>query len=236
MDCLADLRRIKIRRNIDLLDVVCGCETNSKFEICNEIGLPLLLAKEETGFWNRVLCEADRAFLIKVTSLQQSYADNPDSEVIRYTRGCVCNCQLQLGGCCFTCRDSLTVEAPPGTVIGFVRQQASMCTVSYTALTGDEHEASSSTVHLVGPRYCQCTCPRYVQSVSLMSCDMTREIGRLRRTGQIGDTAKELLRSEWGSFIELDLQPDAGLSVHTKAVLVGAALLIGILFFDDERL
>uniref|UniRef100_A0A3Q2NQ39 Phospholipid scramblase n=1 Tax=Fundulus heteroclitus TaxID=8078 RepID=A0A3Q2NQ39_FUNHE len=87
-----------------------GFETNNQYEIKNSLGQKIYKAKEKNDCCTRNCCGSLRSFDMKIK-------DNMDREVIRLIRPFRC-----VSCCCPCCLQELEVQAPPGTTVGFVKQ------------------------------------------------------------------------------------------------------------------
>ncbi|KAJ7324808.1 hypothetical protein JRQ81_017828 [Phrynocephalus forsythii] len=84
------LDQIIIHQQVELLQVILGTETCSKYEIKNHMGQRVYFAVEENGFFDRNFCSPLRAFTMRIT-------DNTGQEVITVNRPLRCN------SCWFPC-------------------------------------------------------------------------------------------------------------------------------------
>ncbi|PAA47779.1 hypothetical protein BOX15_Mlig026026g3 [Macrostomum lignano] len=217
MDRLAALEKIQVKQKVELIEAVTGFETNNEYEIKDGAGVTFLRAKESTGLCGRMCCGAHRAFTINIT-------DPNGRNVIRVVRDYKCFFIGQCCSCCSCCRDSVTVEAPQGNIVGFVLQQCSACNANFTIR--DSH--GMVVLHLKGPCYCGCRCPGQKYTFRMMSSDETHEVGRLHK--EWAGFAKEIL-TDADTFL---LEVPQDMAVETKATLVAAVLLIDFMFFEDN--
>ncbi|XP_052081984.1 uncharacterized protein LOC127719764 isoform X6 [Mytilus californianus] len=90
----------------------------NRYSVENNRGKRKYFAEEESNFCNRISCESYRGFIMHIST-------NNDTEVIRCERKFKC-----CAGCCWfadcdNCWWEMTVEAPPGILIGYIRQRGS---------------------------------------------------------------------------------------------------------------
>uniref|UniRef100_A0A1A8B223 Phospholipid scramblase n=1 Tax=Nothobranchius furzeri TaxID=105023 RepID=A0A1A8B223_NOTFU len=110
LEYLTQIDQILIHQKVELLEAFIGFETNNQYDIKNSLGQKIYKAKEKNDCCTRNCCGSLRSFDMKIK-------DNADREVIRLIRpfrcvSCWCPCCLQ----------EMEVQAPPGTTVGFVKQ------------------------------------------------------------------------------------------------------------------
>ena len=104
-----------IKQRIEALEAAAGLmgynlETANKYKIKNVLGQNIYKAKEDTDCCTRNICGPARPFDMVIL-------DNAEREVLHLNR------PLRCDSCCFPCcLQELEVSAPPGEVIGYVRQ------------------------------------------------------------------------------------------------------------------
>ncbi len=110
------MQGLMVQQQTSLTEVITGFDTNNKYKIMNMSGMQCYFALEDSDTCQRMMCGAKRAFQFKIV-------DNLGAEVIHISRPFKC-----CGGCgvCAFCSDcaahEVTIESPPGTVIGYVKQ------------------------------------------------------------------------------------------------------------------
>ncbi|KAK1343670.1 hypothetical protein QTO34_014223 [Cnephaeus nilssonii] len=102
---------IVVHQQVELLGMILGTETVNKYEIKNSLGQRIYFAVEESICFNRTFCSTLRSCTLRIT-------DNSGREVITVNRplrcdSCWCPCYLQ----------ELEIQAPPGTIVGYVAQK-----------------------------------------------------------------------------------------------------------------
>ncbi|XP_052081945.1 phospholipid scramblase 1-like [Mytilus californianus] len=120
LEYLAQMDEIYVNQKVDLLEMITdsAIEIPNRYSIENHSGQRAYFAQEESECCNRMCCGPDRGFIMHITT-------NDGREVIR--------CERKFkwcAGCCWcadseTCGWEMTVEAPVGTVIGYIRQHSS---------------------------------------------------------------------------------------------------------------
>uniref|UniRef100_A0A3B4FEV9 Phospholipid scramblase n=1 Tax=Pundamilia nyererei TaxID=303518 RepID=A0A3B4FEV9_9CICH len=180
---------------------------NRQYEIKNSLGQKIYEAKEKSDCCERNCCGSLRSFDMKIK-------DNMDREVIHLIRpfrcsSCCCPCYLQ----------EMEVQAPPGTTIGYVKQDWHPFLPKFS-IQGANKE---TLMRLEGPCFA-CNCCGDV-NFELKGKDGDTPIGRISR--QWGGLLKETFTdtSNFGIQFPLDLD------VKMKAVLMGACFL-DFMFFE----
>ncbi|XP_071165711.1 phospholipid scramblase 1-like isoform X7 [Mytilus edulis] len=115
LEYLASVDQLLVKQKVEAIEAITGFETNNKYEIVNSLGQRVYQAVEDTCCCTRNCCGSTRPFDIKIM-------DNRNTEVIHLSRG------LRCSSCwCPCCLQRVTVEAPPGQVVGYVSQAWSLC-------------------------------------------------------------------------------------------------------------
>nr|XP_006116344.1 phospholipid scramblase family member 5 isoform X5 [Pelodiscus sinensis] len=141
LEYLSQLDQIIIHQQVELLEVILGTETCSKYEIKNHLGQRVYFAMEENGCFDRNFCSPIRSFTIRIT-------DNTGREVITVNRPLRCN------SCWFPCyMQELEVQSPPGTIVGYVVQKWDPLLPKFTIL----NESKEDVLKIIGP-YATCSC------------------------------------------------------------------------------
>uniref|UniRef100_A0A8C6WSK4 Phospholipid scramblase n=1 Tax=Neogobius melanostomus TaxID=47308 RepID=A0A8C6WSK4_9GOBI len=190
------------------LPAFIGFETNNQYEIKNSLGQKIYKAKEKNDCCTRNCCGSLRSFDMKIK-------DNQDREVIRIIRpfrcvSCWCPCCLQ----------EMEVQAPPGTTIGYVKQDWHPCLPKFS-IQGPNKE---TVLRLEGPCFA-CNCCGDV-NFELKGKDGDNTIGRISK--QWSGLLKEVFTDTDNFGIQFPLDLD----VKMKAVLMGACFLIDFMFFE----
>jgi hypothetical protein len=136
LEYLSTLDQIQVEQNVSLLEAFVGWDSNNKYALRNQDGQQFMYAFEDTDgcmrfilFKNyysltciiedvnlRLCCGAQRRFTIHIV-------DNQNKEVMEISREfkCCARCCWCAGACNF-CTHEVKVEAPPGNIIGFIKQ------------------------------------------------------------------------------------------------------------------
>ncbi|KAF1380602.1 hypothetical protein PFLUV_G00165590 [Perca fluviatilis] len=208
LEYLTQIDQILIHQKVELLEAFIGFETNNQYEIKNSLGQKIYKAKEKNDCCTRNCCGSLRSFDMKIK-------DNMDMEVIRLIRpfrcvSCWCPCCLQ----------EMEVQAPPGTTIGYVKQDWHPCLPKFS-IQGPNKE---TLMKLEGPCFA-CNCCGDV-NFELKSKDGDTPIGRISK--QWSGLLKEVFTDADNFGIQFPLDLD----VKMKAVLMGACFLIDFMFFE----
>uniref|UniRef100_A0A3Q4I020 Phospholipid scramblase n=1 Tax=Neolamprologus brichardi TaxID=32507 RepID=A0A3Q4I020_NEOBR len=183
--------------------------TNNQYEIKNSLGQKIYKAKEKNDCCTRNCCGSLRSFDMKIK-------DNMDREVIRLIRpfrcvSCWCPCCLQ----------EMEVQAPPGTTIGYVKQDWHPFLPKFS-IQGANKE---TLMRLEGPCFA-CNCCGDV-NFELKGKDGGTPIGRISK--QWSGLLKEVFTDTDNFGIQFPLDLD----VKMKAVLMGACfLIVNFMFFE----
>ncbi|XP_026072094.1 phospholipid scramblase 2-like isoform X3 [Carassius auratus] len=209
LEYLTQIDQILIHQKVELLEAIIGFETNNQYEIKNSLGQKIYSATEKNDCCTRNCCGALRSFDMKIK-------DNADREVIRLIRpfrcvSCWCPCCLQ----------EMEVQAPPGTTVGYVKQDWNPCYPKFS-IQGANKE---TVMKLEGPCLA-CNCCGDV-NFELKGKDGTgKPIGRISK--QWSGLLKEVFTDTDSFGIQFPLDMD----VKMKAVLMGACFLIDFMFFE----
>ncbi|XP_071400379.1 phospholipid scramblase 2-like [Centroberyx affinis] len=208
LEYLTQIDQILIHQKVELLEAFIGFETNNQYEIKNSLGQKIYKAKEKNDCCTRNCCGSLRSFDMKIK-------DTMDREVIRLIRpfrcvSCWCPCCLQ----------EMEVQAPPGTTIGYVKQDWHPCLPRFS-IQGANKE---TLMKLEGPCFA-CNCCGDV-NFELKGKDSDKPIGRISK--QWSGLLKEVFTDTDNFGIQFPLDMD----VKMKAVLMGACFLIDFMFFE----
>ncbi|KAF7663843.1 hypothetical protein LDENG_00198650 [Lucifuga dentata] len=208
LEYLTQIDQILIHQKVELLEAFIGFETNNQYEIKNSLGQKIYKAKEKNDCCTRNCCGSLRSFDMKIK-------DNMDREVIRLIRpfrcvSCWCPCCLQ----------EMEIQAPPGTTIGYVKQDWHPFIPKFS-IQGANKE---TVMKLEGPCFA-CNCCGDV-NFELKGKDGGNPIGRISK--QWSGLLKEVFTDTDNFGIQFPLDMD----VKMKAVLMGACFLIDFMFFE----
>lgn len=207
LEYLTQIDQILIHQKVELLEAFIGFETNNQYEIKNSLGQKIYKAKEKNDCCTRNCCGSMRSFDMKIK-------DTMDREVIRLIRpfrcvSCWCPCCLQ----------EMEVQAPPGTTVGYVKQDWHPCLPKFS-IQGANKE---TLMKLEGPCFA-CNCCGDVNFELKSKADKT--------IGRISKQWSGLLKEVFTDTDNFGIQFPMDLDVKMKAVLMGACFLIDFMFFE----
>lgn len=209
LEYLTQIDQILIHQKVELLEAIIGFETNNQYEIKNSLGQKIYSAKEKNDCCTRNCCGALRSFDMKIK-------DNTDREVIRLIRpyrcvSCWCPCCLQ----------EMEVQAPPGTTVGYVKQDWHPCYPQFS-IQGPNKE---TVMKLEGPCLA-CNC------CSDVNFELKGKDGTGKPIGRISKQWSGLLKEVFTDTDNFGIQFPMDMDIKMKAVLMGACFLIDFMFFE----
>ncbi|XP_032080869.1 phospholipid scramblase 1-like isoform X2 [Thamnophis elegans] len=210
LEYLSQMDQVIIDQQLEIMEMISGYETCNKYEIKNPMGQWVYFAAEENDDYNLQRYGTFRSFTIKLY-------DSANQPVIQVSREfhCVCCCCP-----CICCLQKLEVQAPLGTVIGYVKQKCYCCKPRFVI----QNEAGENIVKLVGPNLC-----------NVRFRDVPFEIKSLNQKSAIGQITRKWKGmateavSDASNFI---IQFPMDLEVKTKTLVLGACFLLDFLFFE----
>ncbi|KAF6020102.1 hypothetical protein EB796_021599 [Bugula neritina] len=210
LEYLALVDQLLVHQQTELLEAFIGFETNNKYDIKNSMGQRVYLAAEDNDCCSRNVCGASRPFDIKIL-------DNNQREVMHLSRPlrcstCWCPCFLQ----------RVEVQAPPGEVIGYVKQGWSICKPKFWI----QNAAGEDILRIDGPCFTCSICGDVEFDVS--SHDGSSPVGRISK--QWSGLIKEAFTDadNFGVTFPIDLD------VRVKATTLAATFLIDFMFFEKK--
>ncbi|BFZ00262.1 hypothetical protein BsWGS_03302 [Bradybaena similaris] len=210
LEYLTQVDQLLVKQKIEALEAFTGFETNNKYEVKNTMNQRVYIAVEDTCCCTRNCCGASRPFDMKIM-------DNHKREVMHLSR------PLRCSSCFFPCcLQKLTVEAPKGSVIGYVRQAWSCCHPKYKI-----NSASDQTLLRVKGPCCRCNMCGDIE-FQITSADEETHVGEI--TKQWSGIGKEIFTDadNFGVTFPLDLD------TKTKATVLGAVFLIDFMYFEHD--
>jgi len=210
LEYLTQIDQLIVKQKVELLEAFTGCETKNKYKIKNSMGQDVYKAKEDTDCCTRMCCGPVRPFDMIIK-------DNYDREVIHLNRPLACN------SCFFPCcLQSIEVSSPPGTVIGTVEQEWSMCIPQFVIR---DHNGDV-VLRIEGPFLTFSFCGDV--EFKVLTPDGSNEVGMISK--QWSGLAREVFTDadNFGISFPVDLD------VRIKAVLLGACFLIDFMFFEKQ--
>jgi len=215
LEYLTLIDQLIIKQKVEMLEAVAGAmgyglETSNKYRIKNVMGQNVYKAVEDTECCTRIVCGPARPFDMVIK-------DNADQEVLHLNRPLACS------SCFFPCcLQKIEVSAPPGNVIGYVKQKWSCIKPKF------EVTDAEGTVALVikGP-WCTTACGQSVD-FKVLTPDEVHEVGRISK--EWSGILKEAFTDtdNFGITFPMDLD------VRCKATLIGAAFLIDYMFYEKK--
>ncbi|XP_050996288.1 phospholipid scramblase family member 5 [Acomys russatus] len=210
LEYLSQLDLIIIHQQVELLGMILGTETSNKYEIKNSLGQRIYFAVEESICFNRNVCSTLRACTLRIT-------DNSGQEVITVNRplrcnSCWCPCYLQ----------ELEIEAPPGTIVGYVAQKWDPFQPKFTIQNANKEDI----LKIVGP-CANCGCFGDVD-FEVKTVDEKLTIGKISKywSGFVNDVFTNA--DNFGIHVPADLD------VALKAAMIGACFLFDFMFFEHS--
>ncbi|XP_036337947.1 phospholipid scramblase 2-like isoform X1 [Rhagoletis pomonella] len=209
LEYLTMVDQLLVKQKVELLEAFTGFETNNKFSIKNALGQKVYYAVEDNDCCTRNMCGPARPFDMKIF-------DNFRNEVIHLNRPLACS------ACCFPCcLQTMEVSAPPGSVIGTIEQEWSICSPSFRI----KNHIGDTVLRIEGP-FCTFT---MCGDVEFKVVSLTGEtVGKISK--QWSGLARELFTD--ADFFGINFPMD--LDVRMKAVLLGATFLIDAMFFEKQ--
>ncbi|KAJ7324811.1 hypothetical protein JRQ81_017831 [Phrynocephalus forsythii] len=212
LEYLTQLDQIIVEQQMDLLEALSRYETLNRYEIKNSQGHRVYFAAEENDEYSLQCHGTLRGFVIKLF-------DSTNQPVMQFSRECQCSiCCCP----CICCLQELEVQAPLGTVIGYVKQTFHPCLPKFDL----QNENRKSLLKLEGPCVpCQCY------------QDVHFEVKTLHESPAIGIITKQwtgMAREALGSASLFGIQFPLDLDVKMKALMLGACILLDYMFFDHR--
>ncbi|XP_060077915.1 phospholipid scramblase 2-like [Ylistrum balloti] len=217
LEYLTNVDSLVVKQQMENLEVFTGWEAANKYKILNSQGQQVYFAAEESGMCERQCCGSNRGFSLHIT-------DNTGQEIIK----CVRDFKCCVGFCWLANFDAwaheIAVEAPVGTVVGYVRQERSFWTPHYSI-----RDANRDLVFNIKGPCCVMNGCCWDQEFVVWSKDWTEEVGKINK--KWGGFTKELYTDvdNFGINFPMDLD------VKLKAVMLGAVFLIDFIFFEQKQ-
>ncbi|KAK3796050.1 hypothetical protein RRG08_013355 [Elysia crispata] len=210
LEYLQQVDQLLVKQKLEAVEAFTGFETNNKYEVRNSMGQRVYMAVEDTCCCTRNCCGSARPFDMKIM-------DNQKREVIHLSRPLRCRTCW-----CPCCLQKLTVEAPKGQTVGYVRQAWSCCHPRYNIKNAEDE----TQLRIKGPCFRCNMCGDIEFEVS--SKDGETFVGQI--TKQWSGLAKEIFTDadNFGVSFPIDLD------TKTKATLLGAVFLIDFMYFEHD--
>ncbi|XP_004525584.1 phospholipid scramblase 1 isoform X1 [Ceratitis capitata] len=209
LEYLTMVDQLLVKQKVELLEAFTGFETNNKFSIKNALGQKVYYAVEDNDCCTRNMCGPARPFDMKVF-------DNFRNKVIHMYRPLACS------ACCFPCcLQTMEVSSPPGSVVGSIEQEWSICAPSFRI----KNHIGDTVLRIEGPVCTFTMCG----DVEFKVVSLTGEtVGKISK--QWSGLAREIFTD--ADFFGITFPMD--LDVRMKAVLLGATFLIDAMFFEKQ--
>lgn len=208
LEYLTAVDQLIIKQKVEMLEAFLGFETNNKYSVKNSMGQKVFDAVEKNDCCTRLLCGSMRSFDMKIKDLQ-------GNEVMHLYRpyrctSCLCPCCLQ----------EIEVQAPPGNVIGYVKQEWSIIFPRFTV-----RDAQDNVIFRIEGPFCTASLCGDVE-FQVISDQTGHNVGKISKqwTGLLREMFTDA--DNFGISFPLDLH------VHVKATLMAAAFLIDFMFFE----
>ncbi|XP_065285888.1 phospholipid scramblase 1-like isoform X2 [Dermacentor albipictus] len=211
LEYLTTIDQVIIAQQKEIIEAISGIEFSNSYVAKNSAGQFIYNISEHSNCCARCFCGPNRCFVMDVT-------DYKKDAVMRFVR------HLRCTQCCFCCcLQVVEVQAPPGTVIGYVRQLWSLCYPTYGIYDRQEQKV----LDVVGPLCtislpCKCGVDFEVRSTN------GAVVGKI--TKKWGGVLKEALTDAdtFGVTFPMDLD------VHSKGSLMAVTMLIDYMFFESS--
>lgn len=212
LEYLTLVDQLLVKQKVELLEAIVGYETNNKYVVRNSMGQQVFYMVEDSSCCDRQFCGSARPFEMKVL-------DNNQQEVMHFHRPFACD------NCLPCCLQELEVSAPPGNVVGFVKQDWTWCYPNYTLYAADK---TTPILKIKGP-FCTTSCCGEDIEFEVVSLTGDQKVGSIKK--QWAGLLKEAFTDAdpFGITFPLDLD------VRAKATLLGALMLIDFVHFEDKK-
>jgi len=215
LEYLTMIDQLIVKQKVEVAEAIAGMldiglETQNKYKILNSLGQQIYKAKEDSNCCLRMCIGPQRPF-------DMTIKDNNDQEIIHLSRPLAC--QTCFFPCCL---QEIEVSSPPGTVIGYVKQEWSLCKPKFSI----QDDAGNEVLKIVGP-FCTISCCGDVEFM-VTSPDESEEVGKISKSwsGMLKEAFTDA--DNFGISFPMDLD------VRAKAVLLGACFLIDFMFFEKK--
>eukprot|EP00499_Haloplacidia_sp_CaronLabIsolate_P015243 CAMPEP_0196781192 /NCGR_PEP_ID=MMETSP1104-20130614/9219_1 /TAXON_ID=33652 /ORGANISM="Cafeteria sp., Strain Caron Lab Isolate" /LENGTH=313 /DNA_ID=CAMNT_0042151413 /DNA_START=32 /DNA_END=973 /DNA_ORIENTATION=+ len=220
---LATLRGVIVKQQIELLEVLTGCETQNRYRVYamnpdGTMGGELLYAHEKSGCLERQCCGSMREFDMFIDTIING------QNWIRLHRPFKCTCL------CMN-RPVLDVLDPAGNVLGGVMQPWACCDTNFLVRRQDGSVAFEIKGRCCqAGRFCRCPCAPCNRVVF--------EVFRPGSAAQVAEIAREWSGCVKESFTDADkfscVFPDDA-TPHEKALLMASIILLDFVLFERKQ-
>ncbi|XP_055341626.1 phospholipid scramblase 1-like isoform X2 [Paramacrobiotus metropolitanus] len=201
---------VKVEQQHEWLEVFTGFEEANRYILKDEKGAYMYFAAENSHF-------CARWFLGTLRPFEMGIYDNIQRHVINIIRPYKCD-----SCCCFCCLQTMEIQAPPGTPIGFVEQDCSCCLPKFRILDEDK----DVMFRIKGPCCTSSCCCRDVE-FKILDPEGENQVGRIAK--------------KWSGIQEFFTDADnfaiefpSNVDIKGKATLLAACFMIDYLYFEDS--
>lgn len=212
---LLSMDHLMVCQKTEMLEVFSGFEGANKYEVkTGKEGQVMFYAKEDNDCCTRMVCGNSRPFEMNIMNTQ-------GQEVMRLDR------PLRCSSCWYPCcLQKVEVQSPPGTVIGTVEQEWSICDIKLAI----KNEGGDTVLMLKKSTCCICdsNCCQDVDFPILTMDDNPQEVGKISKqwTGVMKEAFTDA--DNFGVNFPVDLD------VKIKATLMAAVFLIDFMYFEKD--
>jgi len=208
---LAGLDTLVVKKKIEMIEVVLGCETKNRYHIFDAQEQELFRAKEDTDWCTRQVCGQARPVELPIRDLE-------GREVLHITRPYRCQ------ACCFPCylQEAQVSLAESGMGLGSVEQEWS-CLLPNLVV---KDQAGSPVFRISLPNWCVC-CDDLVYKV--WSEQGGEEVASITRKWP------GLCKQAMTDACHYHLNFPVDLDIKLKATLLGALFLIDFMYGEKPK-
>lgn len=209
LEYLSVVDQLLVHQQLQLLEMLLPFEQQNKYVVKNSMGQFVFMAFEESDMASRCCCSNCRPF-------EMALFDYRSVEVMRLYRPLRCISCL-----CFCCLQVMEVHAPPGTIIGSIRQDISLLP-RFSVLDS----AGNAVLQISGPCCTSAICCGDVVF------DILARDGRTK-IGMMSKNWSGVFREAFTDIDNFTVTFPIDLDVKIKATLLAALFLIDFIFFES---
>lgn len=213
LECLSQIDQLVIQQQMELMEMISGFESCNRYEVKNTLGQLVYFAVEENDDFTLNCYGTLRPFTIKLF-------DSMSQVVMQLSRTFQCDiCCCP----CLCCLQQLEVQAPPGTIIGYMKQKWHPCLPRFAI----RNETNEDILKVEGPCV-PCLCYQDVH-FEVKSLDEKSTLGGIHKqwTGLAREAATDA--SNFGIQFPLDLD------IKMKALLLASVFLLDFMYFERQQ-
>ena len=206
LESLAMVDQLILKQEVEIMEVATGIEEANKYTVLDTDGNVMFTVEEETSCCNRSCCGVCRSFDVLIM-------DTLGKPIIHMMSPNTCNC------CCLR---RIEVQSPPGTIIGYAKQQFTWFYPKIIIQKGQGEAFFAAN----GPF---CALGKCVAG----DADFVLTRGKEK----IGKVSKKWGGATQEIFTDVDtfgITFRKDLDTTTKALLLATAILIDFAFFEDN--